>query len=116
MFALIKKAKCKNIPLDTMLFLFNKTIIPILTYGSEIWGGGDLEIIDKLQLKFLKIIFRLRNSTPSLMILGETGQLPVSVIIKSRFLNYWFNLSSNKNSNKLSFLMYVYLHNAQLRF
>ena len=110
MFALIKKAKCKNIPLDTMLFLFNKTIIPILTYGSEIWGGGDLEVIDKLQLKFLKIIFRLRNSTPSLMILGETGQLPVSVIIKSRFLNYWFNLSFNKNSNKLSVLIYDYIY------
>ena len=36
-----------------MLFLFNKTIIPIglLTWGSEIWGGGDLEIIDKLKIK-----------------------------------------------------------------
>ena len=68
-----------------MLFLFNKTITPILSYGSEIWGGSDLEIIDKLQIKFLKIIFRLRQSTPSPMILGETGQFPISVSIRSRF-------------------------------
>ena len=44
------------------------------------------------------------------MILGETGQFPVSVSIRSRFLNYWFYLSSNKNTNKLSVLVYSYLY------
>ena len=64
------------------------------------------EILERLQYKFYKIILRLRTSTPTLLLFGETGQFPISVSIKSRMLTYWFKLISPYNDNKLSSIIY----------
>ena len=36
-----------DIPLDLQLKLFDNTVVPILTYGSEVWGYENLDIIEK---------------------------------------------------------------------
>ena len=38
------------------LSLFDKMIVPILLYGSEVWGIYGYKEIDKLHLKFCKRI------------------------------------------------------------
>ena len=38
MFTLFRKARILRLPVDTTLELFDKTIVPILLYGVEIWG------------------------------------------------------------------------------
>ena len=53
--------------------------LKILSYGIEIWGFGNLDILERVQLKFYKYIFNLKTSTPSAMIYGEFGILPLSV-------------------------------------
>ena len=106
MFALLKKCKSKNFPIDVILDLFDKIVVPIATYGCEMWGFGNNDILQKLQLKFYKIVLRLRQSTPSNMVFGEIGKFPIDVIIKSRIMNYWYRLVSPENNNKLSALVY----------
>ena len=106
MFALLKKAKSLMLPVDLVIDLFDKTILPILTYGCEIWGFEMSDIVQRLQLKFYKLVLKLRQSTPSFMVFGETGKFPVSVIIKSRMLSFWFNLVTNHENEKLSFHVY----------
>ena len=106
MFALLKKCNTLNLPIDLILDLFDKTIVPILTYGCEVWGFEKLDILQKLQQKFYKILLRLRTSTPSLMVFGETGQYPLWVTIKVRMLCFWFKLVSDQNKNKLSTIIY----------
>ena len=44
-----------NLPLDCQLLLFDQTILPILTYGSEIWGFSKIDIIEKVHTDFFKI-------------------------------------------------------------
>ena len=110
MFALLKKCNTLNLPIDLIFDLFDKTIVPILTYGCEVWGFEQLEILQKLQLKFYKIVLRLRNSTPSLMLFGETGYYPLWVSIKVRMLCFWFKLVSDQNGNKLSVTIYKLLY------
>ena len=38
MFTLFRKAQILRLPVDITLELFDKTIVPILLYGVEIWG------------------------------------------------------------------------------
>ena len=65
MFCLLRKIKRLSLPYDIQIELFDKTIKPILIYGSEIWGYGNIDIIERVQLKYYKYIFNLKKSTPS---------------------------------------------------
>ena len=42
MFSLLRKIRYLDLPIDCQINLFDSTILPILTYGCEIWGFGDL--------------------------------------------------------------------------
>ena len=47
------------------LLLFDKMIVPILLYGSEVWGIYGYKEIDKLHLKFCKRILSVKQQTSS---------------------------------------------------
>lgn len=81
-------------------------IKPILLYGCELWGVGNVDIIEKVQLKFFKQIFHLKNATPSYMIYGELGVTPLYVEIQKRIVSFWCKLIDNYENNKLSSLIY----------
>lgn len=110
MFALLKKCNILNLPIDVTLDLFDKTIVPILTYGSEIWGFENFDILQKIQLKFYKTVFKLRVSTPNMLVFGETGHFPLWTHVKVRILSFWFKLISEQNRNKLSSVIYKLLY------
>ena len=63
-------------------------ILPILTYGSEIWGFGDFTTIEKVHTDFLKRILNVKKSIPHVMVYGELGRFPVSLHIKKRIINF----------------------------
>ena len=89
-----------------------KTVKPVLLYGSEIWGFGNFDCLEKIQIKYYKYIFHLKKSTPSYMIYGETGVTPLYVNIKNRVIAYWTRLLDNIYSDqvtKLSSKMYLVL-------
>ena len=109
MFALLKKCSRLNLPLDIGLDLFDKTVLPVMTYGCEVWGPSMTDLAGKLQLKFLKFLLDLRKSTPSMMVFGEVGKSPIEVDVKCRVLSYWFKLRSPDNISKLSSVAYRFL-------
>lgn len=53
MFSLLKKIRKLELPFDLQVDMFNKTIRPILMYGCEIWGFGNMDIIRKSTTKIL---------------------------------------------------------------
>ena len=106
LFALLKKSKALGLPFDIQIDLFDKTVKPILLYGAELWGYGNCESLERINLKFLKYLFNLKRSTPSYMIYGELGILPISVEIQNRVLSYWTKLVEDKDYLKLSYQMY----------
>ena len=55
-YSLLKQARTLQLPTDLQIELFNKLVKPILLYGCEIWGAGNTEVIERVQLKFLKQI------------------------------------------------------------
>ena len=84
---------------------------PVLLYCSEIWGMGNCDIIERIQLKFLKHILNLKKSTSSFMIYGELGITPISVDIKARAISFWSKLISHHDQpTRLSYQMYSTLY------
>ena len=53
-----------SLPLDLQLKQFDNTVLPILCYGSEIWGFEDIKLIENIHNEFLRKITKARTSTP----------------------------------------------------
>ena len=106
MFSLLRRCRKSCLPLDLQFDLFDKVVLPILSYGCEVWCSGNCDLALKLQLRFYKIVLRLNKSTPSCMLFGELGRFPVDVHLKTRMLCYWYKLVKQANSSKYTSVMY----------
>lgn len=110
---LVKSSRLK-LPIDILLSLYNILVLPVLLYGCEIWGVGNISKVETFQRKFMKKILNVNYLTPTCIIYAELGNMPVEYIIKQRILNYWCRIVTSQ-TNKLSCIMYKYLlsrHNA----
>ena len=94
-FGLKSRKEKYNLPVDIVLDLFDKMILPILLYGCEIWGFENLESIEIFYRKFLKYILKVNRQTTDCMVYGETGRTPLKVIIETRIVCYWHKISSD---------------------
>lgn len=93
MFSIIAKSREFSLPVSVQIDLFKTMVIPILTYGCEVWGYENVALLDSLQLKFIRYILRLKSCTPIPMLYGETGLLPLSYVIKNRMLSFYGKVS-----------------------
>ena len=41
--------------IETKLQLFDSIVIPILLYGSEVWGFENLNNVEKIQIRFYEL-------------------------------------------------------------
>ena len=98
------------LPLDLQLKLFDNTVLPILCYGSEIWGFEDIKLIENIHNEFLRKITKARTSTPLYMLYAELGRYPIAITIKCRMIGFWNRIITGKQ-NKLSFILYHTLYN-----
>ena len=113
MFSLLRKARKHNMPVDVQLHRFDSTIVPILLYGSEIWGTYNCESIERVQRKFLKIVLGLNRSTPNVMLYGENGRHSLIDSIQLRQVNFWGKLVDNNGIPKISQEIYHLMLNFQ---
>ena len=91
--------------IKTSFHIFDHTIKPILTYGSEIWGTFSsskllskqdnylLNMYDKLpqeklHLKFCKYILGVSSKATNLAVRGETGRYPLLIQIIANMFKY----------------------------
>ena len=87
-------------------------VLPILIYGSEIWGFENIDILERVHLQFCKMILHLKQSTPNFIVYAELGRYPITVSVKLRMINFWSRLLNGKESKicavlyKLVFLYY----------
>ena len=105
MFSVLRKCKENHLPVEVSLEMFEKMVIPAMLYGSEVWGFNNFETLERLQLKFIKYLLKLKRSTPTKMIYGETGVLPVKFHVNIRMISFWVKLITGKQ-NKISYKIY----------
>ena len=67
--------------------LFDTMVLPVLTYGSEVWGFHGAPDIERVNLKFMKRILRVRLQTTNVAVYGELGRIPLNIVRKERYLN-----------------------------
>ena len=104
-FALLSRGRQLKLPVDVMVEMFQKTIVPILLYGSEVWGCENSKMLEAVQLKFCKYLLGLKKCTSSNMLYYELGLFPMEVHVKIRVLGYWLKLLVASNT-KISKLLY----------
>ena len=107
MFALLQAGR-DSFDIDTMLHLFDCLISPILLYGSEIWGYCSIDIIERVHLRFCKILLKVHKSTPNNMVYGELGRYPLLLQVKVRMVSFWHRLVTN--NHKIASICYKLMY------
>ena len=82
-------------PVLISLKLFDTMVLPILSYGAEIWGFMEDSSLEAVKLHYLKHILHVPLTASNIAVRGELGQLPIHLIWKERILSYWDRLCSN---------------------
>ena len=73
-------------------------VVPMLLYGTEIWGVYNIKDVDKLQVRFFKNLLGVKQQTPNFAVLGEFGRFPLSILCKERAIRFWLKIMKNRNS------------------
>ena len=83
-----------DLPIDLQIKPFDQTIVSILTYGIEVFGFENIQILERIHIKFLRNITNTKKSTPHYMLLAELGRYPIEIVIKSRMIGFWARIVS----------------------
>ena len=94
-----------DLPIDVQLELYKVLVLPILLYGSEVWGFENLYQLESFQLKFLKRLLKVHKRTSNCMVYGETGMFKLMKLVECKMLTFWARIISGKES-KISCLLY----------
>ena len=81
-----------NFSFPTSSNIFNKCIIPIALYGSEIWGAKVHNTIESVLLKFCRQQLGVSSKSASPALLGECGRHSMYVYCYIRCIKYWLKL------------------------
>ena len=78
----------KGMKMKAIWLLVETVIVPIITYGSEAWNATKQEMtqIEAVFNKCIKTLLCLPETTPTAIILAETGFLPIELIINKKKL------------------------------
>ena len=96
------------IPPYLQLNIFDKKILPILLYSSEVWGSKVIPDIEGVQYKFCKFILGLPPRSINDVSLGELGRVYLSSFAIHRKVKYWLRILKHEDSRFTS-VCYKYM-------
>ena len=85
-------------------------ILSILNYGCEVWGFHSCPDIERVHLKFLKQILKVKTQTSSASIYDELGRVPLIIKRKERILKYWLKVKFSSNTS----LQHAYINEVNI--
>ena len=96
--------------IDILFELFDRVVLPVVLYASEIYGHSDscIKKLEIFQRSLYNNALKLSKSTPSVMIYGETGTTPLHITIEKRMIGYWLQIIMG-SSSKLNYQIYKYV-------
>ena len=71
----LHKLRHKSLSIQHILQFFDTLLKPILTYGSEVWGTANYDVIEKCYLTFIKQALGVKSSMNTCMIFAENWSL-----------------------------------------
>ena len=107
--SLNKNFKLKDIPIKIALKLFDATVLPILTYGAEVWAAFDRadydssekSPIEHVHLNFCKHILVVNRSAPNMLCRAELGRIPLKAFTGLKILGFFKHISKQNDGGLL---------------
>ncbi len=96
-----------GLPISLSLDLFDKLVVPILLYGSEIWSFTCRGSIERVQNKFCKYLLSVSYNTSNAAVLGDLGRKPLSVMYNYKCVKFWLNIVQDNNVRLRNSLYYM---------
>ena len=87
----------ENVKEYFLLMLFDKLVTPVLTYGCEIWGFHAATAVERVHLKFLKWVLKVKRNTSNEIVYGELTRFPLKLVRLIRIITYWFKIVTDKS-------------------
>ena len=97
-FALTSLFEKIDLNVSDKIKLFDAMIMPILNYGSQVWGFHKGPDVERVHIKFLKQILGVRQQTSNLAVYGEFGRFPLFVIRKVNIIKQWHRILKSPDS------------------
>ena len=107
-YSLFTRINQLNLTFETSIELFERLTIPVLLYGSEIWGHEEQKQLQTMFNTVMRRFLKLHKSTPMCMINGELGTKEIEEYTARRMLNFWFNIATGEDS-KISTILYKWI-------
>ena len=113
-YALNNIIKLKNLPVKVALRLFDAVVLPILTYGLEIWALNstldhekwDRSSTERAHLDFLRHILGVNRSVNNLLCRAEVGKFPINIEINYKIINF-YNLIRDLPEHNIAHQTYI---------
>ena len=109
MFRIQKYTSISKLTYRLAFTIFDSVILPVLTYGGEIWGTSknasfrkwDQSLSEKVHQKFCKMYLELNREALNSATRAELGRLPIQITLVKKTLNYYFYLCA-KDENTIA--------------
>lgn len=89
---------------NMQLSMFHSLVVPVLCYASEIWGFAEAKKVETVHLKFLKMILKVKKTTPSCIVYKELNVYPLYLTRLFRVINFWLKIIKLKDDDALKML------------
>ena len=97
------------------IYLFDRLIRPVLTYGSGVWGVSEpgRKEMDKIHLWYIRMVLGIKKNSSIHITLGDSGSLPPSLDVITSCLNFAIRLEHTQRDSLVSqaYQESVRLHN-----
>ena len=88
-----------TVPYKLCFKIFDTKIVPILHYGSELWGHTEAPAIENVHLKFCKFVLNIYNSPLiHVAVRGELGRHTMRAVRLVRIIKYWLRILNMDNT------------------
>lgn len=106
-FQLKKQIVRLGLNVSNSLTLYDRTVLPVLLYGCEIWGFDNIEAVEIFDRNFLRYVLGVDLQTPKVFVYGETGRHNIRITVKERMVGFFLRM--RQPSNKLSHRITEYM-------
>lgn len=106
-----------NLSYEHFFKIFDTMIVPILTYGAEIWGYQTYETIERVQYLACRMFLSVHQNSPNCAVLGECGRFKLLVVTAKKCVKYWVKLLKMPRSRYASkcYAMLYHIDSSQTR-
>ena len=91
--------------------MYDAQILPILMYGSELWGFQQFAVIEKAHMFACKRFFNVSVQTPNKIIYRDLGRYPMFITSAVLCVKYWLRITNlpDEPLPKKAYNMLLYL-------